>query len=252
MSKVPPLRLHWFAALALVAIAFVACKDEPDPPVSEPGTFELAFDVRWGNTPLQRSQPYPAPDGRNYQVDVLKFYVSRLSLLTPSDSAVAVKDVALFDLYYPATQVVSGNVPAGSYTGLRFNLGLDYEQNHSNQASYPTDHPMSTTKGMFWTWFTQYIFTMAEGRADTTGGHNEDIWLYHCGQDSLLRPLEFTGLNVVVGEGETRRHTITLDMQKAFWGTQDTIDIVADPNTHTTDLPGLASRWTNQLVRAMQ
>jgi hypothetical protein len=243
-----------FTAFLWMILAFAACKpDDPIPPDPQPGTFQLEFLVKWGNQNLALSQKYLAPDGRNYQIDVLKFFVSRLALLTPSDSVVNVDDVALVDLYRANSNIVSGSVPAGSYTGLRFNMGLDYDLNHSDQTSYPTDHPLSTTTGMYWTWATRYIFTMIEGRADTTGGHaTDDIFLYHSGADSLVRPMEFRNLNIVVGENETKKHSLTLDMQKVFWGANDTIDIVADPNTHTMDNPALASRVTRLLAAAFQ
>jgi hypothetical protein len=242
----------WTLLLAAV-ILFASCKpDPPIPPDPQPGTFQLEFAPTWGTNPLVLSQQYLAANLQNYQIDVLKFYVSRIALLTPSDSVVNVKDVALVDLYTPASKTISGSVPAGSYTGLRFNLGLDYALNHSNQSSYPTTHPLSTVTGMYWTWATQYIFSMIEGRTDTSGGNPDTIFIYHSGSDSLLRPLEFRNLNIVIGESGTQKHTISLDMQKVFWSAQDTIDVIADPSTHTTDNPGLASRVINQLARAMQ
>ncbi len=241
-----------FAASLLIILALSACKPDPVPVDPVQGTFQLAFAVKWGANDLSLSQKYMAPDGRNYQIDVLKFFISRLQLLTPSDSVVNVKDVALVDLYRANSNVISGAVPKGSYTGMRFNLGLDYDLNHSDQTSYPTTHPLSTTTGMYWTWASRYVFTMIEGRADTTGGHPEEIFLYHSGADSLVRPMEFRNLNIVLGENETKTQTLTLDMQKVFFGVNDTIDITVDPDTHTLDKPALASRITRQIVRAIQ
>ncbi len=240
------------SALLLTILLSASCKDDPDPIVAKNGQFELEFAVKWGANNLALSQRYPAPDGRSYQIDVLKFLVSRVALLTPSDSVVNVDDVALVNLDVANSNVVTGSVPVGSYTGLRFNLGLDYALNHSDQTSYPTDHPLSTTTGMYWTWASRYIFSMIEGRADTTVGSSTVIFAYHSGADSLVRPLEFRNLNIVLGENETKRHILTLDMQKVFWGANDTIDIDVDPDTHTMDKPVLASRVTNLIARAFQ
>jgi hypothetical protein len=249
MKKHPSLIL---TALLMVSMFIASCGKDPVEPDPQSGTFELAFAVKWGTNDLIRSEKYAAPDGRNYQIDVLKFYISRLKLVTQNDSVVNLADVALFDLYKPASQVVASPAPVGNYKTLRFNLGLDYDLNHSDQTNYATTHPMSTTTGMYWTWATQYIFSMVEGRADTTGGQIEDIFLYHSGQDSLLRTMEFNNLNLSIVADGTKRHTLTVDLQKVFFGANDTIDVKVDPNTHTTDNPGLASRITNQLMHAIQ
>ena len=240
------------AASLLMILAFAACKPDPVPVDPVQGTFQLAFAVKWGANDLALSQKYMAPDGRNYQIDVLKFFISRLQLLTPSDSVVNIKDVALVDLYRANSNVISGAAPTGSYTGMRFNLGLDYDLNHSDQTSYPTSHPLSTTSGMYWTWASRYIFTMIEGRADTTSTDSLGVFLYHSGADSMVRPMEFRNLNIVLGENETKTQTLTLDMQKVFFGATDSIDVSADPITHTLDNPGLASRVIRLIEAAIQ
>ena len=240
--------------LLLVSLSFTACKPDPDPipPASKSGIFQLEFVVKWGASDLVLNQNYLGPDGRNYKIYTLKYYVSRLALLTPTDSVVNVKDIALVDMYYPSSQMIADSIPPGAYTGLRFNIGLDYDQNHSNPSSYAVAHPMSSTKGMYWTWSSQYIFSKLEGYADTTGGNPAINFLYHCGTDSLMRSLEFRNLNLVIGESETKKQTLVLDLQKLFWGVHDTIDVNVDPTSQTTNDPGLASRVVNLLAAAIR
>jgi hypothetical protein len=228
-----------------------ACKDDPVTPDPIPATFQLEFAFKWGSQDLVRDQNYLAPDGRNYSIQLLKYYVSRLSLVKASSELVPVKEVALVDFDKPASKMISGSVEAGTYTGLRFSVGLDSIQNHSDQSSYAVDHPLSTTQGMYWTWATRYIFTSIEGRADTSNANVEDIFLYHCGSDSLRQDLVFTGLNIVLGEGETKKQVLTLDMQQVIFGMSDTIEVHIDPSTHTQDNPSLASRVIRNIKAAI-
>lgn len=248
MKKNSPLQLL-FGLLTLLAIA--ACKPDPVTPTQQPGIFQLEFAMKWGANDLVLSQKYAGPDGRNYQIDALKFYISRIALLTPTDSVVNVKDVALVDMYRPDSKLIADSIPAGTYTGLRFNIGLDYALNHSNQSSYPTSHPLSTVTGMYWTWSTQYIFSKIEGKADTTGGNAETVFLYHIGTDSLLRAVEMRNLNLVIGASETKKQTLTFDLQQVFWSNQDTIDVNVDRTSQTVDNPSLAARVADQMKGAI-
>lgn len=225
-----------------MVVAVSACKD-PDPPTPDPSQFQLDFAFKWGSSTLERDQFYPAPDGRDYAIHTLKYYVSNLSLVKPDQTKVPVKDVALVDIYYPASQAIAGEVSAGDYTGIAFSLGLSPAQNLSNPADYPVEHPLSSVNNMFWNWATKYIFAKVEGTADTTGADSLDImFLYHPGADSMRQDLEFSGLDIQVAEGQTQKHILTLDLQQVIFGAADTIDVRVDPVTHTTNDPALAGR----------
>lgn len=230
----------------------MGCKDDPPvDPEPTPANFAVNFAVKWGNNDLTLSQPYAGPDGRNYQIDALKYYVCELSLIKPDNSVEQVKDVSLVDLYKPDSKTVAGEIEPGSYTGIKFGIGLDATKNHTDPSSYAIDHAMSTTTGMFWTWFTQYIFAKVEGYADTTGGFADQTFLYHTGIDSLYREVEFTNMNIVVAEGESKSETITVDMQKLFFGDTDTIDVATEYITHTTDDVPLAIKVTDNFVKSI-
>ena len=241
-----------FALLLTIGLA-IGCKDDPPgDPGPTPANFAVNFAVKWGINDLALSQVHIGPDGRHYQIDALKYYVCELSLIKPDNSLEQVKDVALVDLHKPASKTISGDVAAGSYTGIRFGIGLDSAKNHTDPSSYPIEHAMSTTKGMFWTWFTQYIFAKIEGYADTTGGFAAQTFLYHTGIDSLYRELEFTNMNIVIAEGESKSEGLTVDMQKLIFGDTDTIVVATENFTHTTDDVPLAVKVTDNFVKAIR
>lgn len=104
----------------------------------------------------------------------LRFYVSNVQLLTESGEAVALdlvqddtwqaQNVALLDFEdasgacngNPAlnSQVI-GSVPEGSYTGVRFDLGVPQTLNHLDTTTAPS--PLNVTP-MWWNWRGGYKF----------------------------------------------------------------------------------------------
>lgn len=104
----------------------------------------------------------------------LRFYVSNVQLLTESGEAVAldlvqddtwqVQNVALLD-FEDATGACNGNpalnsqvigsVPEGTYTGVRFDLGVPQTLNHLDTTTAPS--PLNVTP-MWWNWRGGYKF----------------------------------------------------------------------------------------------
>jgi uncharacterized repeat protein (TIGR04052 family) len=59
-----------------------------------------------------------------------------------------------------------GTVPAGSYTGLRFKLGVPYAKNHVDPAGAPA--PLGEP-GMLWAWQSGYKFLKTDGAVGAAG-----------------------------------------------------------------------------------
>jgi len=109
----------------------------------------------------------------------LRFFVSGLALVRADGSSVPVvleqdgvwqyQSVALVDLEdasgacrngNPATHAdVTGTVPEGSYTGLRFTLGVPFALDHMDGSAAPS--PLNMT-AMQWVWQCGYKFLSAE------------------------------------------------------------------------------------------
>ncbi|MCA9710735.1 MAG: metallo-mystery pair system four-Cys motif protein, partial [Myxococcales bacterium] len=72
-----------------------------------------------------------------------------------------------------------GTVPDGTYTGVRFDLGLPFEQNHLNADEAPP--PLNTT-AMFWSWAAGYKFAKIDIANDNPGPNNR--WNFHLGSQA--------------------------------------------------------------------
>ena len=70
--------------------------------------------------------------------------------------------------------VIEGEIPAGTYTGLTFDLGLPFDKNHRDPAVQPS--PLNLTR-LFWSWNAGYKFMRLDMR--TTGMPNG--WVIHLG-----------------------------------------------------------------------
>lgn len=248
-------KLHFnIALLALLfsTFAFQACKDNPVDPAPEKTAFALQLNVNWGSSPIVLSQPYTSSTGRKFQIDAFKIYLDDLSLKKPDGSYQLVNDIALVDLYKPESQKIMAEVPAGAYTGLRFGIGIDSVQNHTDPASYAIAHPMSSTTGMYWSWFTQYIFCKIEGSADTTGGFANRTFLYHTGTDDLFRLIDLPIAAITIAAGDTLTKNLTLDLEQVFFNPSNAIDVETENFTHTTDDVPLALKVTQNLVAAFR
>lgn len=118
-------------------------------------------------------------DGTEITLSDARFYVHGVTLTGPDgdapltlaqDETWQLDDIALLDFEDGTgacsngnallNDVVVGTVPAGTYTGLSFIVGVPFERNHDDVATAPA--PMSYS-AMFWNWQGGYKFIRLEG-----------------------------------------------------------------------------------------
>lgn len=156
----------------------------------------IQFAARVGDVPFACGETYPGIGTTkvDFRPGDMRFYVSRLRLVTADGSEVPVEleqdgtwqrdDVALLDFENaeapcsvgtPATNdVVVGKVPAGIYNGIRFDLGIPFALNHADAS---TALPPLNVTSMFWNWNGGYKFL----RLDSFNGDNLDQFNVHLG-----------------------------------------------------------------------
>lgn len=126
-----------------------------------------------------------------------RFFVSNVSLVRENQEVVPltleqdgkwqVDSVALLDFEDGSgdcsangnaeiNMTVRGTVPAGEYTGLRFELGVPHDLNHADTATAPA--PLNVG-AMFWAWQTGHKFLRIDMFTDNTQPKNK--WFIHLG-----------------------------------------------------------------------
>ena len=212
---------------------------------------ELRVNLRVGDAPLEMGKMYKTPGGLDYQVDLLKFYVSNVVLVKADGGLVPISGLSLAEfkgagamagghggsasssstgssvdmmqggmmMSATTTQnavVFKGNAPVGEYRGVRFDVGVPRELN--NQDASLQKMPLGVESGMFWAWNPGYIFYRFEGKTVIAG--KAEPFLLHMGTDAYrmavgLFDLQKPGVKVnVTAQGGAAR--INLNVAKVF------------------------------------
>ncbi len=198
-----------------LASALVGCgdnmddHDHPDAPVVEPDAAEpqavtIAFAAEVGGTPFVCGQSYAGvgTGGSAYVGTDFRFYVHDVALVGATGDVPVTLDInefqadgiALLDfetggtgcqMGSPSTHTaVTGTVPAGAYTGVKFKVGVPFAKNHLDvtTATAPLNIP-----AMYWAWSSGYKFLKADG-AVNGAGFNLHLGSTMCGATGTAPP----------------------------------------------------------------
>ncbi len=223
-----------FAAWAAFFLLSGCAKQQPEAPVplnSNTGLLEIKFLGYADRALFAPGSPLQLPDGRPWQLDLFRFYVTDIELLHADGRIDTLSRVELIDLDPgPAGKVAHGpgaileyRVPVGEYRGLRLRLGLDSLQNASDPSRFGPEHPLSALRGMFWTWKTGYRFAMCEGLIDVSpagDGSQRESFAYHPGANDLGRQLSFSAPEhrLLVAPTGIHHYNVELELDSLFVG----------------------------------
>jgi len=163
---------------------------------------ELQFAVRVGDQDAACGQAYAAVGAGATTIEFLdiRLFVSNVRLVDdaggevpltmPDDGEWQLEGSALLDFEdgsggcsenttAETNTTVRGTVPDGVYTGVRFDVGLPFEQNHLNADEAAP--PLNTT-AMFWSWAAGYKFAKIDVQNDNPAPGNR--WNIHLGSQA--------------------------------------------------------------------
>jgi uncharacterized repeat protein (TIGR04052 family) len=213
--------------LALLVPLFSACSDSDHGHSSQdPRNVELTFAATFGDTLAACGTPYEGLGTGESTVRLgdARFFLSQIEAKNAAGEWVALAmgnvapwqhdGVALLDFEdgsagcsesgTPETNaVVTGTLPAGEYSALRFAVGLPFAKNHLDSATAP--EPLNAP-GMFWSWQGGYKFARVDLLVE---GGAVPRWNVHVGSTECAS----AGSAVAPGEpcGKPNLATIELD-----------------------------------------
>ena len=238
-------RLLLFAALFTL---LAGCRKDPSvPPVivgedAGEGWVRLNFVPEWEGQPFQAFTELQNISGYRVQVEKVQFHMSDLRLHGMAGSADAA-EILFFDLIDGPMDTLL-KVPAGSWSGLEFGLGVKDALNQTSPTLYPNGHPLSGSHGMHWPMLEGfgYIFTKFEGRHDTIPGSSgpfPEAFTIHTGNDTCyvqVGPLPMT--TATIANGDTIEVNVKVAIDRFFYSAAgDTIDLATEYMSHGTNIP---------------
>lgn len=217
--NIRPFLLAGLAAAALLSACHKGSAVDPE----GQGAVRLSVIPIWNGAPFDRMQVYLNAADQREQIQLVKFYLARMTLVAP-DVEHELFDADLFNITNgPETRILP--VPAGDYQQLRFGLGLPPDLNHTDIATVPVNDPLGNNSGMYWTWATMYRFLLFEGRFDNdpqATGLLPFQFSWHTGLDTLYRERDLP-LALEVPAGDTVDLPLYVDLARFTTDGADTL-----------------------------
>lgn len=166
--------------LLLSAITVVSCSkdEENNTPAPVGPKLSIELDHMAGNKNFFLDSIYVTANGDTIIASMFKYYVSNIRLITSGNAEVAIPEsYFLVNQDKPESLTLQMNdLPAGTYTGIKFMLGVDSTRNVSGAQTGALD----AGNAMFWDWNTGYIFLKIEGTSPSIPGTSQ-FFEYHIG-----------------------------------------------------------------------
>jgi len=178
-------------------------------------------------------------NGTQVALDLVQFYVGNITLIDADGNETVAEDVYL--LVKPDEEAYAiGNIPAGNYTAIRFDVGIDSATNHADPSQYALGDPLGAqSPSMHWGWSFGYIFIRIDGQADSDADGTPDpagAFEMHAGEDHYLATIELP-ISLTIGDGQENIIHMEADWDTFFTG----VDMVNDNTMHGSDNEPLAN-----------
>jgi|GEM_PF-2331790 len=240
-----------FLFILALPLIFLASDCDRNPIVTNPGTLALNFKANYGGEPLvMLNDGYTYTSDMTVRFERANFFISNLVLVEESTNEnVEMKEVDFVRFDDVSTtaeantgQSISSNIPAGTYSTLKFSIGIPADlNNNTSKADFSPSHPLNFYADTHWwggTWNT-HIFAMFTGYTDTNndGMFDDGIFNYHLGSNEVFTELTYTlPTPITLGENGTSTINLALDVKKMFTQSDSTMyDLTEIPTTHSMD-----------------
>ncbi|MDX1683807.1 MAG: MbnP family protein [Saprospiraceae bacterium] len=119
-----------------------------------------------GNEPLVMSNSYSTDAGYDLNFTRLQYYISEIFIIHDGGHETKLDGLYILANALEDTGYDLGQVDVANIEGIRFHIGVDEKNNHSDPALWPSDHPLAPRfPTMHWGWAAGYRFAAIEGKA---------------------------------------------------------------------------------------
>lgn len=234
---------HTFLYLLLAVSLFWGCDRKIiEPPVPSEANVKLRMNHKVGADSLILGQMnYTNAAGNQYQVDMLKYYITNITLIKADGTEWKSNNYDLVDVGIDSSANISlAKIPNGTYQKMRFYIGVDSVRNHTGAQ----EGDLNPIYGMIWTWNTGYIFFKHEGYFKDASGALKSL-TYHFGTDRALTTVEvpFSGNGLEI-KGVDKKMTVNFDLNSTY-ESPNKVNFINNNNHQSTS--SFDDRWIKDL-----
>jgi len=219
-------------------LSCTSCRKEPV--VGPSATVTVSIKTVFGDEPFIAGELYDYPSEGRVEIEGLALFLSDISLVSANGTdEVALDEIAHLNVSTIQYDVNSANkgwvqsyykVPVGDYNGVKFGLGVAYEDNLQNPEHFSTGSPLGND-AHYSNEYESYIFEDVGGRyclpGDTTAFTIKIV------KDKMFAQVDLNKSFTV--EASSNEIEITFDLKKVF-GQNDSILNLADYPVVTSPL----------------
>jgi hypothetical protein len=236
-----------------------SCSNNDDDQVVTPqepagkGTINIHFDSRFSQAEdFQVDKLYKNANGDSVSFSQFKYYVSNVELIRAYGSSYLEPDS--YHLIQAGNtsakeEFLVKDIPAGTYSKVRFHLGVDAARNNSTAVQVGD---LSADHDMTWDWNTGYIFVYSNGKFLSPATNKREEFLCLLGKDSSYRTitLDFpaTAANTVIDAAHNPKMHLHANIFDIFGGS-NLVDIkkntVISSNSDPVLLTKMADNYAN-------
>ncbi len=186
-----------------------------------------------------------APDGRLFNIDYLKYYISNIQFENSVGTKIGIEGKVL--LVTPDSLLIKvGTLPIGNYSAMEFCIGLDSITNETMPDDYPEFHPLGTDNAdLYWPSGLGYQFFRFEGRVDTSlvadsiMDHN---YLVQIGTNTFKRKIRIE-LDFDASLGSNLHFNLECDYQNLL----DSLDLQSEHTTQSVTHTAVAQKIADNI-----
>ena len=248
----------------LLSTAVFSCGD--DDIVSPTTVVNLHFKAVYDGSPLVMYEKYTYPDNHLIRFQTFNFFIADVALLedTGADEAELV-DIEFVDFSNNTTtgeaetpvSFTKTKVPAGTYKGIRVNIGVPADLNNSAAGQFGAGHPLKKTfTSHFWSDWKSFIFMKSEGSYDLDGdgtfSASDRGFEHHPGTNDVFQTVTILS-PIVLEEGKPFDLNLVVDILKVYEKDGIALDLSDPANKDTqeaSDLP-LANYLVGNFTQAL-
>lgn len=214
-------------ASVLVMLSFSFIKKEAEQ--TDTATVSIQLTHTFGAEALSFEKKFTNSAGEEFTLSKFKYYLSNFKLIGNSSRPASGESYFLVDEEQPDSKKLIVSFEPGTYTGLRFLLGVDSIRNVSGAQTGALD-PLH---GMFWTWNTGYIMAKIEGHSPVSRMPG-NFFEYHIGgfrgETNTLKQIDLKfPQSLTLQKNRQLKIQVQADLYKWFSGPVD-LSIAAKPS----------------------